>query len=91
VLKWRYAGIPAWREFSNHFREPLERSLLDFKDLIISKRSIHTGGSLKWLETSQRGTLNGERPPSMQEFPLKHTSQTITDVLSGIANLTTAH
>ena len=26
-------------EISNHFREPLERSLLDFKDLIISKRS----------------------------------------------------
>jgi len=23
VLKWRYAGIPAWREVSNHFREPL--------------------------------------------------------------------
>jgi len=36
---WRYAGIPAWREVSNRFREPLERSLLDFKDLIISKRS----------------------------------------------------
>jgi len=40
LLKWRYAGIPAWRdvsnhfreplrEVSNHFREPLERSLLD--------------------------------------------------------------
>jgi len=50
VLKWRYAGIPAWREVSNHFREPLwevsnhfreplERSLLDFKDPIISKKS----------------------------------------------------
>jgi len=33
----RYAGIPVWREVSNYFREPLERSLLDFKDLIISK------------------------------------------------------
>ena len=29
---------------SNHFREPLERSLLDFKGLIISKRSKEVGG-----------------------------------------------
>ena len=36
---WRYVGIPAWREVSNHFTEPLERSLRDFKDLIISKIS----------------------------------------------------
>ena len=38
-VKWRYAGIPAWREVSNHFKKPLEKFLLDFKDLIISKRS----------------------------------------------------
>ena len=44
---WRIASIPAWREVSNHLREPpcnhsrepLERSLRDFKDLIIFKRS----------------------------------------------------
>jgi len=23
MVKWRYAGIPAWREVSNHLREPL--------------------------------------------------------------------
>ena len=37
MLKWRYAGIPAWREVSNHFREPLERSLLDLKTSLSPK------------------------------------------------------
>ena len=32
-------GIPAWKEVSNHFRKPLEKSLRDFKDPIISERS----------------------------------------------------
>ena len=36
-FNWRYVGIPAWREVSDHFTEPLEGSLRDFKDLIISK------------------------------------------------------
>ena len=29
--------VIAWREVSNHFREPLERSLRDFKDLLSPK------------------------------------------------------
>ena len=39
LFGWRYAGIPAWREVSNHFREYLERSFWDFKELFITIRS----------------------------------------------------
>jgi len=46
--KWKYAGIPAWMEVSNHFREPLwevsnhfreplEMSLLDLKTSLSPK------------------------------------------------------
>ena len=68
--------------------------LLEIMRSLKSNRDL-SRGSLKWLETSQRGSLEwletSLRTGIPAFTPLWHTSLTITDVLSGIANLTIDH